>query len=488
MICYFFADDGSEPTVFLKKDSMGFCSKCKEYLSVGPLRTLLGKPVCGRCREAEAVPADFYDKLAQHMYFPCINDRYGCTALLAWGSVLAHEENCRFSPAICPAMNCFEKIQKDKILVHFESNHRNLILPPENHFKLPFNCGSQKGVVNRILVWKEQIFVLKMIFSFSSCFLGILYWESLDTEELRYNMCIEDDKKQKKHLGGNPIVEYEAEIDRSFMIEVDMKDIKRTFDADTLLCTVSLEQEYPEEDSFNESLLAEVECPICTEYMKTPIWMCSVGHSICSACKSKVRQCPTCQSVLTDNRNFTLEKVIEHIEFPCKFKDLGCCFRGSLASGRLHEMECSYAGKHEIKCYIKNCSWSGRQSKMFSHLLEKHRQKCCVNNYSKSLDLSKLGSYLFFMESNNQFFEIHIKIDATYIKFCVKLMQTHAMKYSRYQFFINFKDLNGYNRFLKLNSERVIPPFNHPISIPHDLIRRFLKGSLINFELYVVEC
>ncbi|KAG5869055.1 hypothetical protein JTB14_032241 [Gonioctena quinquepunctata] len=286
------------------------CTKCNKYLSVGPVKTLSGKPVCGRCQEAKAVPADFYEKLAQHMYFPCTNDRYGCKATLAWGSVLAHEKKCKFSPAVCPALNCSQKIQKEKIIEHFESNHEKLMLAAKNNFILPCSYEDQNAPVNKILTWKKQVFVLKMNFSSTCCFLGILSWESSDTKKLLYNLSIEDDKKrQNMHIRDVSIVEYQMKHhNNSAMTKLDVAAMKSALNADTLLCTVSIGQKSSKEYSPNESLLTELECPICMEYMKPPIWMCSMGHSICNSCKPNVMKCPTCQVGLKRNRNFALEK------------------------------------------------------------------------------------------------------------------------------------------------------------------------------------
>merc|ERR1719234_1454903 len=42
---------------------------------------------------------------------------------------------------------------------------------------------------------------------------------------------------------------------------------------------------------------AELECPICLELSRPPIYQCPEGHIICSQCRPKVTRCPVCRFV-----------------------------------------------------------------------------------------------------------------------------------------------------------------------------------------------
>ena len=38
----------------------------------------------------------------------------------------------------------------------------------------------------------------------------------------------------------------------------------------------------------------ELECPVCMDISRPPIYQCEEGHIICSACKPLLTQCPSC--------------------------------------------------------------------------------------------------------------------------------------------------------------------------------------------------
>nr|CAD7262679.1 unnamed protein product [Timema shepardi] len=62
----------------------------------------------------------------------------------------------------------------------------------------------------------------------------------------------------------------------------------------------------------SKSLLSLLECPVCFEYMQTPIQQCLNGHSLCSNCRPKLDKCPSCRrSLSTTSRNVALEQIAE---------------------------------------------------------------------------------------------------------------------------------------------------------------------------------
>ena len=38
----------------------------------------------------------------------------------------------------------------------------------------------------------------------------------------------------------------------------------------------------------------ELECPVCMDISRPPIYQCEEGHILCSACKPLLTQCPSC--------------------------------------------------------------------------------------------------------------------------------------------------------------------------------------------------
>ena len=59
-----------------------------------------------------------------------------------------------------------------------------------------------------------------------------------------------------------------------------------------------------EESSLPESerseIESELECPVCLEISRPPIYQCPEGHLICSACKPLLKACCLCETKFTD--------------------------------------------------------------------------------------------------------------------------------------------------------------------------------------------
>lgn len=62
-----------------------------------------------------------------------------------------------------------------------------------------------------------------------------------------------------------------------------------------------------------QGLFQELECPVCMEYMTPPITMCENGHSICSNCKPKLNNCPSCKKSFLNIRNLALESLSRQV-------------------------------------------------------------------------------------------------------------------------------------------------------------------------------
>ena len=92
-------------------------------------------------------------------------------------------------------------------------------------------------------------------------------------------------------------------------------------------------------------LLEELECPVCLEYMSSPINMCENGHSICGGCKESLSECPSCRGRFIKVRNITLEKLADTALYPCKNKEAGCQETFTLENRCNHLAECLFHSK-----------------------------------------------------------------------------------------------------------------------------------------------
>ena len=129
---------------------------------------------------------------------------------------------------------------------------------------------------------------------------------------------------------------------------------------------------------FTDAFYDQFECPICFEYYKTPIHLCSLGHSICNTCKERSRNCPQCRQPFVQNsRNISLEKMLEEISKKCKFP--GCEFETTLDKWHNHVSEC------ELNPNLKCIECGSSEELLIKHLIRNHDYKEIVMEENECL-------------------------------------------------------------------------------------------------------
>ncbi|XP_071697414.1 E3 ubiquitin-protein ligase SINAT2-like [Rutidosis leptorrhynchoides] len=83
-----------------------------------------------------------------------------------------------------------------------------------------------------------------------------------------------------------------------------------------------------------------LECPVCTEFMSSPIHQCPNGHTLCSMCITRLKSCcPVCHLKIGSIRCLALEKIAEPLELPkqpmelaynCPYSRSECSIKGSV--------------------------------------------------------------------------------------------------------------------------------------------------------------
>jgi len=122
------------------------------------------------------------------------------------------------------------------------------------------------------------------------------------------------------------------------------------------------------------NLLKELECPVCGEYMASPIKMCENGHSTCSSCRDRLPECPSCRGEFVKVRNIALEKLAATAIYPCKNQEAGCG-ETFIADGKdNHLAECLFQGRQCPfgKVSGVDCNWTGTMSDIPVHIKDKH--------------------------------------------------------------------------------------------------------------------
>lgn len=134
------------------------------------------------------------------------------------------------------------------------------------------------------------------------------------------------------------------------------------------------------------TILNELECPVCMEYMVEEIALCVEGHSICINCKNKLRtNCPICKSSLATNRNYTLEKIAASLTYQCRNEK--CNEELNAKEINDHERNCDFGNYFcGLSNFIK-CEWQGKFKEVKSHMQKDHEEYINKWKYAEGLQI-----------------------------------------------------------------------------------------------------
>jgi E3 ubiquitin-protein ligase SIAH1 len=232
----------------------------------------------------------------------------------------------------------------------------------------------------------------------------------------------------------------------------------------------------------NEGLLSELECPVCTDYMLPPIEFCGNGHNICSNCKPKLKECPTCRQTFVNIRNLALENIARKVKYPCTHRKFGCkesCFLDFITD---HEAVCAYAPCTCPFINDKGCAWADSQSHLKKHLLECHTEDVKQHNGVRILVINtdstemKGGKIIF---AYNEIFYIHTQRRMNNYYIAVRYIGT-PKNASKYRYAIHFSKSNSIESIVACHvpcsvTEEVDEIFEsgNCVKLPYDLLKRF---------------
>ncbi|KAG2325295.1 hypothetical protein Bca4012_039784 [Brassica carinata] len=116
-----------------------------------------------------------------------------------------------------------------------------------------------------------------------------------------------------------------------------------------------------------------LDCPICCEPLKIPIFQCDNGHLACSVCCTKVRNiCPSCTLPVGYIRCRAMEKVIETSRVSCPNAKYGCKEKMLYGNRFSHEKLCVFS---PCSCPVLDCDYTGYYKDLNSHVRAKHRDE-----------------------------------------------------------------------------------------------------------------
>ncbi|XP_072985374.1 putative E3 ubiquitin-protein ligase SINA-like 9 [Typha latifolia] len=129
-----------------------------------------------------------------------------------------------------------------------------------------------------------------------------------------------------------------------------------------------------------------LDCSICFEPLRPPLYQCEYGHIACSSCWSKLHnRCHLCSCEVKSSRNIALEKIVESIKVSCSYAKWGCLKTISYAERHAHEEACIYSSS---TCPCPNCTYKGFTGWWLNHFIREHNMSYKRFSYSQYFEVN----------------------------------------------------------------------------------------------------
>lgn len=415
------------------------CTNCQQYLSVPPIYVNTGGYWCGRCKAilfgkldsfGDTYHLAAYEIVAKTVQFSCQFDVFGCKEMLDFENVKIHEMFCKFKSEKCPSIYCQIKIHPDQLLDHYRDHHKELIVDPG---EIPITV-KENFVQHYVIVLSSKAYVLS-VSTFSkrkTIHLGLYKFDNCDiTKTVNYLLEIRSNATKSLIVIEETIQKFNSEKNFANARVLNYSDLQRSLKGDLFFSIRLAGLEVMNKPS--REVLEELECVVCKDYMKAPIYICTTGHSICSKCKMRVVQCPICKAFFGGARNFALERLSEKTE----------AARG--------EEESPNAIQAMLKCPLEipqQCRWIGPAENICAHSRGNHKSHTFCGTTTLRRDLKAATSaenYVVFYDQNT--FKVFVKYHENGLFWCsVFHNDLPSMEAPRYRFLIHFKDQKDYRR------------------------------------------
>lgn len=453
--------------------------------------------MCGRCIPQGDIPVEnrayFYEDLAKFMFFPCKNDIYGCTVQSPWDKVLEHEICCEFEGILCPAIDCGSKIRNEELVHHFEVNHEHLILKQNKYLFSPSSMENP-SYINKLLIWEHHWFIIQTNTIDEGIYFRMSDVKGDDIKTLNLKLILSSQSSPNSIcLNGFKLMKYDSKCPSfSEMEKININSIKNVLGSQ-IACTINFDEANAQSYTANiDKLLFEVKCPVCSDYMTPPIYMCLTGHSLCETCKPKFLQCPSCSIDFDCTRNYFLEKVTEIISYPCRYKDQGCDFVGNCKDIGSHELLCPKSLQNEIRCVVnhKTCKWKGLYRDTFQHIVVSHNGHCFYPGHLVSVDLNA-STMVGFFQYDKKIFKLYADWNKDSIRWAVSWIINKEKKSVKYLFCLDFVKDGRIFMISDVCSRIPATVLNqncaHHIKIPLLLLNPFITAKRITVKLNLVK-
>lgn len=251
-------------------------------------------------------------------------------------------------------------------------------------------------------------------------------------------------------------------------------------------------------DDLDDSLLIELECPVCTKYMIPPITFCENGHNICSGCRPKIKKCPTCRKPLLSARNLALENLAKRVKYPCCNRTTGCNESFPLDQIIRHQNVCL----HEFyNCPLAQapgilCHWRGPRTEVRKHIDTTHKERVTeavskLSVYTRNFNAAY--KYCRIIYALGEIFYQQFDVIGQSFYFVVQYVgpEDAGTKY-RYEFTLESSEgdekIEVFHIAQSVNTNiDDIRKSRKCVKLHYDVVRNFLKDNSLKFEMEISE-
>lgn len=481
--------------------------KCKHCCLVlrSPIVYVEGKGnYCWSCANNFAKKRRNYDmeNVLSKLSVPCRFENNGCRVQRKANIIGQHESVCGFHNLVCP-YTCLNECNEESIVnivEHFEESHTHSIITTESDtVKLCFHVNTLYNQLNLLVINGEK-FLLHIVRDIGEMHYFVYYMGDVELIDV-FSCTIE-------HIADTMRIEAKAAIlresnypnlDRTKATTFNLRFLREIF-KDNINVTIKITSKRdvptpPCSDNNNEKFLTCFECPVCSSYMRPPIFQCFSGHSICNKCRARVGHCPTCRSGYGGTRNFILESLSTGIKYPCLFRELGCELQFSVNEISGHEDECPL---RPINCPFSeylHCGWAGPSNNIVGHLKSAHPQETISDNictetidYTNDVQFYHMRALLAYGKVFRICHQRHIGDQNGYWSVQVVGAKGEAHKYTCH---VALTDLNNPSRSLVRTDvcqdfSTLDIVFHHCIVIPLSVVSWFSSGGKLQLNYKVV--
>ncbi|XP_063914515.1 uncharacterized protein LOC135130959 [Zophobas morio] len=425
---------------FTKKmlsESLFTCATCNNLLTVPVMMVEDVGNVCHDCfkvrdkeNDPKSVPNTTLNSLLKELKFPCKFHPQGCNEDILYDNLKEHEHQCvyRLVDCLMPKNKCDWTGKLVDLLKHFKEDHsKHVLTGPFEEFSFEMNL-EKVGSIIKLLSYSNRTCVLRIEKSDrDNCLVHCLQDVSVTDGDL---------KMVVKYVGGSSVYKgkleaspFDATCDERYSKKIKLSALKEVSEgADTV--KVVIKPGKCEFKNTNSEIMKNLECPVCKEIMRQPIFQCLTGHSICQSCHKRLSVCPTCQEDFPEQhiRNFSLEALTLFVQYECAYHQFGCTSTVLGNEIHKHEGKCKY---QMYECPKKDCSFTGNYSSCKNHFQVNHNEDLVIGTAYKSnftplgRKMSATKQIVYFFEFGNLFELVFSRLQ-DYCSWTARILNNYA--------------------------------------------------------------